>query len=106
MKKFAFLIVIVLLTGCAAKTIQLMPTGGSKADGTVTLSSQIIGSSRQFDLESAAWASFNESAKSSCQNWGYSDAQAFGELEHICVLTRRDKCIKKKLGINYQCTDE
>lgn len=92
----------VLLVGCAVQK-ELVPTGGSKADGIVELSySYRRFESPQIDFEQGARA-----AKKRCEKWGYKDAERFGGQKRVC--SERDgaySCAEHFVTIEYQCIDK
>ena len=78
--KILLLITTLFLFSCATVKI-LQPTGGSKADGTVTLSYQY----GMFEKPEIDWADALNKAREKCGRWGYSDAEAFGGGTRVCL---------------------
>jgi hypothetical protein len=88
------------LIGCAIKTpVALVPTGGSRADGTVTLSYE-IGSMQKpiVNMEQAAAA-----AGERCTAWGYHSAQPFGGETRQCQQPSEYGCLRWFVSMTYQC---
>ena len=76
----SLLIVLLLLQGCAV-TKQLVPTGGSRADGTVTLAFEYgIFEAPQPDAQQGL-----STARQRCAAWGYDDATPFGGAQQQCI---------------------
>lgn len=87
------------LTGCAVQK-ELVPTGGSRSDGTVELSYEFgMFESPQVDLNQGSIA-----AAKRCQAWGYSDAEPFGGQKNFCQQRNGfGDCIHTLVTIQYQC---
>ena len=82
MKKLVWLAVAVGLLAIAACATQkeLVPIGGSRADGTVSLAFEYgIFESPQANMPAAAAA-----ATDRCKAWGYTGAEAFGGEMRKC----------------------
>jgi hypothetical protein len=98
--KKTLLILCSLLTGCATpETMQA--TGGSRSDGTVTLS-------YQYGLFQKPVVNVNQAystAKEKCALWGYSDAASFGGNVNLCQeFNGYGNCILTQVSVTYQCT--
>lgn len=97
MKKL--LIAILLLQGCAVQK-QLIPTGGSRADGIVKLAFEYgVFESPKLDEQQSLTA-----ARQRCSAWGYSDAVPFGGSTSQCTSPTRSGCNSWMVTIEYQCT--
>ncbi|MGM8850657.1 YecR family lipoprotein [Salinicola halophyticus] len=89
-----------LLAGCAVHKT-MVPTGGSKADGTIDLSYDVS----MFETpEVNAQQGLNAAAKR-CQAWGYSDAEPFGGATSQCVAMGGYGCNTTRYTMTYQCLD-
>jgi len=92
-------LVVMFMQGCAVQK-QLVPTGGSRADGTVKLSFEYgMFESPQLDGQQGLSA-----ARQRCAAWGYSDAQPFGGSTKKCSNYSGRDCIRWLVTIEYQCT--
>ena len=89
----------IFLFGCATQKI-MVPTGGSRSDGTVKLSYQFgMFEKPQIDSNQAL-----SSAKQRCSAWGYSGAEAFGGATQICINSSGGGCNTWQVTVEYQCT--
>ncbi len=73
-------ILLATLQGCAVQK-ELIPTGGSRADGTVKLAFQ----TGVFEKPQIDTAKSLETAKKRCAAWGYTDVEAFGGAGKECI---------------------
>lgn len=90
---------VLLVVACATRTVTPMPTSGSKADGTVTLSYERgLFDSIVVDNDGA-----EVQAKERCKAWGYSDAEKFSGWQNQCVQYGSYGCMREIIHINYQC---
>lgn len=99
MKTTTIALLIFVLSGCAVQKA-LIPTGGSRADGTIELSYE-FGEFQvpKIDLQQGA-----ELARQRCAAWGYSDAQPFGGQKNTCqALGGFAGCARTLVTIQYQC---
>ncbi|XUA19938.1 YecR family lipoprotein [Citrobacter sp. OP27] len=98
---FALLAATLILSGCATKK-QLVPTGGSKADGTVRMS-YTYGMFEQpvVDPQQGVTA-----ATARCSAWGYSGAEAFGGSTSVCSQMSSSGCTMTTVTTEYQCTGD
>jgi hypothetical protein len=88
------------LAGCAAQ-VQLVPSGGSRADGVIDMSTE-LGAMRTPEID---WADARKVASSRCAAWGYSQAEAFGTLEQKCIETDpKLGCLTYAYTAKYQCS--
>lgn len=103
MKKLVlFGIMSALLAGCAVQK-ELVPTGGSKADGIVELSYEFGG----FDVPKVDEEQGAKAAKQRCEKWGYKDAEKFGGRKQVCNLYGGiGGCAQYLVTIQYQCLDK
>jgi hypothetical protein len=86
------------ISGCAVQK-QLIPTGGSRADGTVKLSYEYgLFEAPQLDAQQGLIA-----AKQRCSAWGYTSAEAFGGSTQTCTNSTRNGCNRWLVSIEYQC---
>ena len=94
------LVVIGFFTlACAAVKVP-MPTGGSKADATVTLSYE-YGVMEDVEVD---WNQSDYQALQRCRNWGYSQAESFGNGTEVCIqVNSYGTCLRYRVDITYQC---
>lgn len=101
MKKFVILALgIMVLSGCAVRK-EMVPMGGSKADGTVRMG-YMVGQFEKpvVDLNQAATL-----AGQKCKTWGYEGAEAFGGQTSQCAQTDGwGACVAANVSVEYQCT--
>lgn len=92
--------IVFLMTGCAANKT-LVPTGGSKADGTVDLSFEF----GVFQKPVVDMVAAQASAKQRCAAWGYTEAEAFGGEKRQCqAFDGYGNCMRWFVTVTYQCT--
>lgn len=96
---FAAILATVVLAGCATQP-KMVPTGGSRADGTVKLSYDF----GAFELPKVDAAQGLESAKGRCLAWGYTGAEAFGGETKTCTNAAMGGCNAYRVTVEYQCT--
>jgi hypothetical protein len=96
---FTIIVLVILVTsGCAVQK-QLIPTGGSRADGTVKLSYEYgLFEAPQLDAQQGLIA-----AKQRCSAWGYTNADPFGGSTQSCINSTRNGCNRWLVSIEYQC---
>lgn len=104
MSKMKWIAIIAALLSCSCATNkQLIPTGGSKADGTVTLSYEY----GLFESPSVDMAQGNEAATQRCAAWGYTGAEAFGGYTTHCqAYNAYGNCLRSLVTVTYQCTGD
>jgi len=104
MKYLTGLIAIILtVASCATAPRTLDPMGGSRADGTVIMGANRIGSLRRLVVD---WESTDRLAVERCEIWGFSSASRFGGVESSCAITNADNnCIQYNHRYTYQCID-
>src|SRR5690606_5187185 len=100
MKTMLFLTALVLgLSGCAVQKT-LVPTGGSRADGTIELSYAF----GMFETPKVDLAQGAQAASQRCKAWGYSDAEPFGGQKSTCqAFNGYGNCIRTLVTVEYQC---
>lgn len=78
----------------------MVPTNGSRADGTVELSYEYAELQQpQVDMNQA-----HHAAKDRCAAWGYKDAEPFGGQQTSCeVPGGLSGCAKFLVTVRYQC---
>jgi hypothetical protein len=97
---FVFGAVAIVLTACATPVV-LEPTGGSRSDGTVSLSFEY----GLFQNPQINWNQALTSAQNRCHAWGYSGAEKFGGGITRCEQTDAyGACLRTLVTVNYQCT--
>ena len=100
MKKLTILTAM-LLCGCATN-VTPQPIGGSKSDGTVTVSFEY----GMFQKPIVNWETANRSAIERCMAWGYNDAEAFSGAQNTCLAYNGyGNCVRTQVNVTYQCTD-
>jgi hypothetical protein len=91
---------ISFLQGCAVQK-ELVPTGGSRADGIVKLSYEYgLFEAPQLNAQQGVNA-----AKQRCSSWGYKNAEAFGGSTKSCIMPTNNGCNRWLVSIEYQCTE-
>ena len=98
MKSLAMFVFAVLLSGCATNKV-MMATGGSRSDGTVTMSYQYGG----FEKPVVNVVAAQQEAAVRCQAWGYSSAEAFGGGTSQCIQASGYGCNRWQVSYQYQC---
>lgn len=89
-----------LLAGCTVQK-ELVPIGGSRADGTVLLSYE-VGLYEKPQIDHAAGRA---AALRTCNGWGYSGAEPFGGATDRCISRNGyGHCMAWRVNIPYQCT--
>ena len=97
---FSSLLSIILIQGCAVQK-ELVPTGGSRADGTVKLSYEYgMFEAPKLDAQQGLMA-----AQQRCSSWGYKNAEAFGGSTKACINSSNSGCNRWFVTIEYQCTE-
>lgn len=96
---FAAILAVAALAGCAVP-MKMVPTGGSRADGTVKLSYD-YGSFQIPKLDAAQGV---QDATGRCKAWGYTGAEAFGGATTICINSAIGSCNMYRATVEYQCT--
>jgi hypothetical protein len=85
--------------GCAVVKVPV-PTGGSRADGTVQMAFEYGGFEKpQIDTVAAQSA-----AAQRCAAWGYQGAEPFGGFVSQCQAANAYGCLRYLVTLNYQCT--
>jgi hypothetical protein len=93
-------LVIIFIQGCAVQK-ELVPTGGSRADGTVKLSYEYgMFEAPKLDAQQGMMA-----AQQRCSSWGYKNAEAFGGSTKSCINSSNNGCNRWFVTIEYQCTE-
>lgn len=91
----------IILAACASQK-DLIPSGGSRADGAVQMSYEYgLFESPVVDMGQGTAAAGN-----TCHGWGYSGAQPFGGQTRKC-LVRDDSgggCVRMQVTVQFQCT--
>lgn len=91
---------LVLTVGGCAVQKDLLPTGGSRSDGTVELSYS-FGS---FEKPQVDYVQGRRLAAKRCRAWGYNDAEPFGGQKTMCQASNAYGCIQTLVTVEYQCT--
>lgn len=86
-------------TACTANK-ELIPIGGSRADGTVELAFDYgMFQKPKVDEQAALRA-----AREKCSAWGYADAKPFGSFFKQCMGYSGMGCASWRVTVKYQCT--
>lgn len=97
--KTAVIALALVLSGCTVHKT-LVPTGGSRADGTVEMSYEFT----EFEVPKVDLRQGEELARQRCAAWGYSDAEPFGGQKNTCqALGGVGGCARTLVTIQYQC---
>ncbi len=87
------------LMGCSVNK-ELVPTGGSKADGTIDMSYEV----GAFEDPKVNLAAAQENAAQRCAAWGYKSAQPFGGEQRACqAFNGYGACMQWTVKVTYQC---
>lgn len=90
---------LLLLSGCSATKKDMIPMGGSKADGTVRMGYDYgMFESPKVDILQAETL-----AAKKCKTWGYDGAEAFGGQNSICAQPGPYGCEKTNVSVEFQC---
>jgi len=90
---------VACLSACAVQKT-MVPTGGSRADGTVEMSYE-VGEFEQAKIDLAQAA---KDAARRCQAWGYSDAEPFGGQKSQCQQRGGfGGCARTYVSMQFQC---
>jgi len=89
-----------ILAACATQK-EMVPIGGSRADGTVNMAFEYgIFESPQVNMSTAAVG-----AADRCRAWGYKDAEPFGGQTQKCEAANGyGTCMRWMVTVTYQCT--
>lgn len=98
MKKVAFVLGVLLLSGCTVHK-QMTAIGGSKADGTVKMGY----SYGLFEVPNVDKTHAAELAGQKCKIWGYESAEPFGGAVTQCVHPTSSGCAQTDVYVEYQC---
>ena len=97
--KYLIFPLIAVLAGCAVQK-DLMPTGGSRSDGSVKLSYE----THNFEKPIIDEAKSLKTATDRCRAWGYSGAEKFGGQTRACNMPSFGGCDQWLVTVEYQCT--
>ncbi|EHK2735228.1 hypothetical protein J9K13_002756 [Salmonella enterica] len=95
---FIFLLLSSALSGCSVHK-DMIPVGGSKADGTVKLAYE-YGILREPEVSMQQGV---EAATRKCQSWGYKEAEPFGGSEQTCIASGQYGCMRYRVTTEFQC---
>ena len=90
--------VALALISCA-RNKELVPTGGSRADGTVHLSFE----HGNLEIPKLNMEQGLVAARERCRAWGYTDAEPFGGQQRHCQLPNDYGCARWLVTLTYQC---
>ncbi len=90
---------LMLSAGCTVQK-DMVPLGGSRADGTVSMGFEYgMFEKPEVDRNVAA-----ATAAERCRAWGYENAHAFGGTTRQCVHASGGDCYRWIVKVPYQCT--
>ncbi|EBW7149657.1 YecR family lipoprotein [Citrobacter braakii] len=89
------------LSGCISTVTDLSASGGSRADGTVVMSTEY----GEFDSIDINKEKALASATRRCQSWGYRTAQPFDAGFSKCSDFSGFSCTRYIYSISYQCIE-
>jgi hypothetical protein len=92
--------ILIFLSGCTVNKY-LQVTGGSKADGTITMQYEYGG----FEKPVVQWDQAKRDAIQRCQAWGYSNAQFFDSGTSTCLAYNNYGCVRWRITYTCQCVD-
>jgi hypothetical protein len=95
----AVAMIALLLQGCATQKT-MVPTGGSKADGTVKLSYEF----GMFEAPKVDMRQGTSAANKRCASWGYTGAEPFGGQTKTCTANSGGSCNNWLVTVEFQCT--
>src|SRR5215469_4366612 len=90
-----------LLVGACATNVDMVPTNGSRADGTIDMSFQYgIFQKPIVDTDKAM-----AQAQETCHGWGYTGARPFGGSNQTCLVRNGyGNCLRVQVDVRFQCT--
>jgi hypothetical protein len=92
--------VIISMQSCASVVQkQLVPTGGSRADGTVQLSYEF----NRREIPRVDNIQGLKAAEQRCASWGYTGAEPYGGSKRTCNAWSSDGCYNWMVTVDYQC---
>jgi hypothetical protein len=90
-----------LVVGSCTVQKELVPTGGSRADGTVAMSFEY----GIFEKPQVNQAAAQHQAQQRCAAWGYTGAEPFGGVTQKCQqYNAYGSCLRWFATVTYQCT--
>ncbi len=99
MRKYAVLLLVLLVAGCANTTIPV-DVDGSKADGTILF----VASGDIYTT--VDWDTAHQNAKERCIAWGYRDVEPFGGWRSRCLqIGAFGGCASMEFERKYQCIE-
>lgn len=97
--KFSIVLLLFALSSACAVKKELVPTGGSRADGIVRLSyTTKLFESPVIDMRQGISA-----ATARCKLWGYQSAEPFGGSNSVCNQYSMGDCVSWMVTMEYQC---
>ena len=96
--RLSIILLVLLIGGCTVNKVPA-PTGGSRSDGTVTMSYE------KGSMETAVvdWSAAQAEALKRCQAWGYDQTEPFGGQTSQCQSSGMYGCNREIISITYQC---
>lgn len=102
--KILVLPLVLILFSCNKEVAKFpIATGGSKADGTVTMSYEY----GLFEKPNVDWEFSEDGAKDRCKSWNYKNAEKFGGSNYLCkAMNGYGNCLRYQVDTVYQCTNK
>lgn len=88
-----------VMSACATQK-EMVPTGGSRADGTVQLSFEY----GMFEKPVVDMSRASTTAGQRCAAWGYNGAEPFGGQMNRCEQMGQYGCMLTLVSVTFQCT--
>lgn len=90
-----------VLSGCATVKKDMIPLGGSKADGSVRMGYTV----GEFENATVDVQQAKTLAGQKCSVWGYSGAEPFGGQTSKCIQGggMLSGCAVKEISVEFQC---
>ena len=98
--KAAAMAAAMVVVGCTVQK-ELVPVGGSRADGTVMMSYEV----GVYEKAQVDYAAGQAAARQTCAGWGYSGAEPFGGRTERCIAVNGfGDCRRWRVNVPFQCT--
>ena len=99
-KTLVIALAALILSGCAVRK-EMIPMGGSKADGTIKMGYTVGAFEKPVvDINQAATL-----AGQKCKTWGYEGAEPFGgQISQCAQMDGFGGCTLTNVSVEYQCT--
>lgn len=97
MKKYAAIMMMLVILGACGTVMYPIAIDGSKADGTI-LMGVTVGPFDEVD-----WKGKLEEVVARCKSWGYEGAEGFEGVRERCLRQGAYSCERAELTRRYQC---